>query len=283
VLRKLDLSHNDIGGGFGCACISEGLSHNSTLRILDLSWNSLKESGARSIATVIKSNVGLQELFLSSNRLREGGAREIADALAHNTALRVLNVSSNHIGEGGGRAFASALKCNMSLRSLDITWNTLSHGAEALGDALATNSTLENLDASYNCISVKGALAITGALRTNKVLRSLSIDESGSEGVLALGEALLDTPRPHRFSLKGCKLGKIVNSLGLSLPESASEWSNDEILERFRDMQMQKVVAFAMGQHHRLGAASALRHLNGDIMPMFFAELFGCGLGAMKE
>ncbi len=38
---------------------------------------------------------------------------------------------------------------------------------------------------------------------------------------------------------------------------------------------MRKLVAFAMGQHVRLGAQSHVRHLDSDIIPLVFAAFYG--------
>lgn len=77
----------------------------------------------------------LQGLHLSYNRIRDQGARALADALPWCPTLQELDLSSNQIKPGGAQTLADTLltKCP-SLQYLNLSWN-LPHnswvGAEA--------------------------------------------------------------------------------------------------------------------------------------------------------
>jgi hypothetical protein len=63
-------------------------------------------------------------LDLSSRRLSKHDARFVAEVLA-NTSLSQLSLAKNDLGADGGYSLATALASNTSLTKLDASWNGL--------------------------------------------------------------------------------------------------------------------------------------------------------------
>lgn len=95
-----------------------------------------------------------------------------------------------HTADSGALALAQGMvdPPGCTLRVLDLSNHDSSptpirsSGATALGEALASNSTLERLKLSWNAIGPAGAVALFEGLRSNTTLREL--DMSGNSGLL---------------------------------------------------------------------------------------------------
>uniref|UniRef100_A0A8C2EMV8 NACHT domain-containing protein n=1 Tax=Cyprinus carpio TaxID=7962 RepID=A0A8C2EMV8_CYPCA len=170
-LRELDLSHNNLQDSgveilciglkrshydlkkllyvcsncgvteAGCVYLSKALSLNpSHLRVLDLSWNNIGDSGVKhlcaalekvhcfgSLASVLRSNSHLRELDLGNNRPRDQGAELLSAVLQHpNCRLKTLRLDKCGMTERSCTALASALSSKTcSLTDLDLSINDL--------------------------------------------------------------------------------------------------------------------------------------------------------------
>ena len=115
-LEILNVSATNIGS----ACGRGELIFSSSLKVLNLSQNSIDSNGAAMIAKALKPCTELSELILSCNNIGFEGAMAIADNVSTN--LRVLDLSHNQIGD---HSFEIAKKLE---RYPDIKLN-LSHNA----------------------------------------------------------------------------------------------------------------------------------------------------------
>ena len=204
-LKKLDISHNDIGkykahfldfSQSKAHALGEALKKNTTLTTLNISSCSIETEFAK-IAEALKENKdsALTTLDISRNRIQAKGAIAIAKALEKNKTLTELNISWNNIGVEGAKAIAKALEINSTLTTLNISnsYNNISiDGATALADMLKTNTSLKTVDISLNNISVEGAQAIATALQKNNTLTELNIRRTNINiaGAQAIATAL---------------------------------------------------------------------------------------------
>jgi Leucine-rich repeat (LRR) protein len=154
----------------GGKALAAGLKGNQGITELNISNNSLGKnsdygddsSGVIALADVIKDMGALSVLSLKSNRLatKEGG-KALAQALANNSTLKELDVSSNvwevrgklkGDGPGFAQELAIGIKDNRALSVLSLMDNRLAtkEVGKALAEALASNSTLKELDVSSN-------------------------------------------------------------------------------------------------------------------------------------
>ena len=174
-LTHLDLSENSIGDS-GATSLTQALAVNSSLTNLNVSGNSIGDSGAVSLSQALAVNSSLTSLDLSLNIIGHCGGASLSQALAVNSSLTNLNVSGNFIGDSGAASLSQALTVNSSLTSLDLRANSIGNsGAASLSQALAVNSSLTNLDLSLNSIRDSGALSFCQALAVNSSLTNLNL------------------------------------------------------------------------------------------------------------
>ena len=99
-------------GERGALEIAEKLKYNSTLRLLNMTEDSIGERGAQAMeynATRTVLNMG------------EMGAQEMAEMLLHNKTLKSLRMYSHTIGVEGAMALVNSLAKNHHLRELHIS------------------------------------------------------------------------------------------------------------------------------------------------------------------
>jgi Leucine Rich repeat len=88
---------------------------NSSLTLLSLGTNDIRDTGAFAVAEALKVNSSLTCLSLENNCIHDEGAFEIADALKENLSLTSLHLHCNVIGCNGALALAKELRFHPSL------------------------------------------------------------------------------------------------------------------------------------------------------------------------
>ena len=155
LLSKLDLSANSIGNS-GLRTLCEALSTNTSLKYLNLSdcnlsdcSLSLDDHGA--IPRLLNTNSTLEYLNLSYSVIRNTELKNIFKALSTNTSLRILNVStcSLTISNNNGAALYELFTKNNSLEHLVLSGNTVTN-CRHIAAGLAVNKTLRTLNLT-NC------------------------------------------------------------------------------------------------------------------------------------
>ncbi|GMF58392.1 unnamed protein product [Phytophthora fragariaefolia] len=143
-LKRVNLSHNSIGERGGILLGSMLTQPTCNVRALDISWNSIRRSGAVALGIAMRTNSSLRSLQMSMNRCGDGGGEQLAAALACNTTLTQLDLSHNALTGASAVAFGFFLRQNHSLQSLIMKDNSLGEvGARALLRAIALGSRCE--------------------------------------------------------------------------------------------------------------------------------------------
>ncbi|KAJ3367784.1 Leucine-rich repeat-containing protein 45 [Kappamyces sp. JEL0680] len=123
-LTYLDLRGNSIRSD-GAIALGQMLKVNNKLESLFLEWNCLGiwDNGIRAISEALSINETLRVLDLRNNKVGPESTQTMAHALKYNTSLRKLDMRWNSCGLLGGRAFADLLQCNRTMVDLELAGN----------------------------------------------------------------------------------------------------------------------------------------------------------------
>ncbi|KAF1981160.1 leucine rich repeat protein-like protein [Aulographum hederae CBS 113979] len=190
----LDISRNRLEVGFDdvVGLIRDHLTPSHiTLKFLEIQ----DEQHFRRLVSAFSENTSTTHLDLSKSSLPGEASESTFDALerllVQNTTLQTLDISgedskleSLQLGPGLHRALLG-LKKNTSLRSLFVRHQKLGHqGADALAEALRSNSTLEELHCGQNEIPLSSFTNLVDAIEGNTTLLSFpTMDESRDETI----------------------------------------------------------------------------------------------------
>lgn len=152
-ITELDMSHNKLGGVgeksintlqlSGGAAIAKALTHNETLKHLDLSWNKLGISSAHHLGNSLFINRQLMTLNLAYNCIKDDGAEAIGSALISNASITHLDISSNSIRSVGAIVIGVSLRYNKSIKYLNISRNSI---GEAGGWAMVQSLNYQSIE-----------------------------------------------------------------------------------------------------------------------------------------
>ncbi|KAF9940120.1 hypothetical protein BGZ67_008299 [Mortierella alpina] len=208
VIRHMNIGSNSLGTE-GITHIAEAVRFNRTLTSLSLDMNEMGSKGASAVATALVSNRHLTHLYMPHNSIGDKGLADICESLKRNKYLISLDLELNHIGVGqsatGMQALGNVLKINTSLREINLSFNLFSAEAiKGFADGMSKNSTLESVIFSNCCLTSEAAIALAKALTSATGLQNLGLTnnpEIGVDGYWALASHLV-----KNRSLKGIQL-----------------------------------------------------------------------------
>eukprot|EP00935_MAST-01C_sp_MAST-1C-sp1_P000641 g641.t1 len=192
VLKELDLSKNaweyyrydDVhadGPGFAKE-LAVGLSTNGALVSANLLNNDIGIEQARNLATVLKEHATLkslcgnkgdeEELKMSGKGMGADGAIMLAPEIVANGALEKLLMGANGFkGAEAGKALGDAIATNTVLKELDISGGLLTSQqcdvefVKEFSVGLGANGALTSLNLASNCLEAEGARHFAEAIK----------------------------------------------------------------------------------------------------------------------
>ncbi|KTF86823.1 hypothetical protein cypCar_00044688 [Cyprinus carpio] len=186
----------------GCVSLSKALSLNpSHLRVLDLSWNNIGDSGVKHLCAALeKVHCALETLKLSTCIIKTEGFGSLASVLRSNSHLRELDLGNNRPGDQGAELLSAVLQhpnCRLKTLRLDKCGMT-ERSCTALASALSSKTcSLTDLDLSINDLQDSGVKKLSAGLQNpHCTLEKLRLSNCNvtHEGVTALTEALKSNP-----------------------------------------------------------------------------------------
>lgn len=144
-----------------------------------------------------RSCISLQALCLCGNRIGDRGAYWISQALLFSTnSVKELDLSSNEITNQGVICLAEMMgRCNLTTFILNGNQASIK-GAMALSKAMKKNSGLAVLGLCGNDIQDEGAIPISHVAKTHPSLKALLLEENriGERGLMAVADAYRNNP-----------------------------------------------------------------------------------------
>jgi Ran GTPase-activating protein (RanGAP) involved in mRNA processing and transport len=185
-LSVIKLSYNDLRDA-GARVIAEAISANGThhvsLSSLDLGFNCIGDEGCQALAVnAVAGNYTLETLYLSGNRIREKGTLSIAGAILHGSALTNLYLTANAIGTNGLKALAG------SIAQVDAKTRVVQQSHQGSGQSRS----IQKLFVDNTGFDEAGFVSIPGMLLTNTTITSLCLSSNkiNDQGMTLLAQAL---------------------------------------------------------------------------------------------
>ena len=175
-LVRLHLSNNIVVGN-GMLVIIKVLKHITSFRLICLGNNNISTEVAHELAFTIQANKHLEELHLYNANLKSS-AIVILQSLHNISTLRILNINDNNIPPEAGEALASVILHNTKLQELHLRNNNLGEEVVKVAQALQHISSLRKLNISKIAISEKVSSEIALAIKSNKYLEELWLQDN---------------------------------------------------------------------------------------------------------
>ena len=226
-LQDLDLSHNNIGSEGATVVFKKTssmnlcsfnisynnitddvdgvkafLSRNKNLEKLDFSHNNLQAAGAIKVCKI--NLLKLTSFNISHNCITTEAAADIGNFLFHNTKLQMLDLSGNELTVSGYKNIFKNLHNMCALSSLKVSHGTVvNEAADELVTVLLHNTLLQELDLSYNFLSISNCAKIFKGMENISNLEVINVSHNmiTDEAVDALTHILLCNVRLKELNL----------------------------------------------------------------------------------
>ena len=180
----------------------------------------------------------IEDLRLCQSDVDDEECAEFMQALHVNKSLKRLDLSHNLIGDReeettvfpnfitGGRAIARMLAVNTTLIELNLSWNKIrKNSALVLVKCLAHNDTLTSLNLSSNNMGDLAVQHLANSLRTNNSMVFLDISFNGvmPKGAIVMAHALEENQAMLDCSLEGNCIGEMGGKALLRAMRQAAE------------------------------------------------------------
>ncbi|CAF4563969.1 unnamed protein product [Rotaria socialis] len=149
------------------------------LKIISLESNAIGDNGARDLALALRNNKTLTTLDLARNKIGILGAEYFFESLQSSPVKVSLEENRDfcHLVEPVSRIKNDQSLTKFSLNKIHLKAVT----AKYIADALQKNTTIKELDLSYNCIGTKEIIHFANILRENTTLKTLHLGANHSD------------------------------------------------------------------------------------------------------
>jgi len=179
-LTQLTITNNKLNKIFNNSILT-GIKLIKTLVYLNLSNNNFNENNIKELFEYIKQNTTLKILILNKNNLLPSYGYYLADAFKKNTTIEVFHLSQNNLTQNGLDSFLNILAHdNTTLKELDISYNNfVFNDFKILSNFLNMNPSLKNLDISGNKFDPPSSNIIGVTLNKVENLEKLKLNACG--------------------------------------------------------------------------------------------------------
>ena len=143
--------------------LCETVTHIHSLTHLDISFNDMDESSKTILEYLKNPNCNLKVLIMEHSDIDDFECGDLMDALKVNKSLQSLDLKDNLLGEK---------------EQLNVVFPDFDTGGEVIGRMIAINTTLTELDISWNSIRGDSAMELAECLGENNVLKRLILSHN---------------------------------------------------------------------------------------------------------
>lgn len=200
------------------------LVHMPSLTYLDLSFNDMDDSSVSIQEFIRAPTCFLETLLINGSDVDDYECCNLCEAMIENKSIKVLGLANNLIGNEefkrvtkpdlwlGGNGISKMLENNSTLEELDLTYNQIrDDSAVAIGKSLRTNKSLKKLKLAYNSFGNLGTQWLGHSLKFNKCLEDVDLTSNvlGPRSVCVLANSLAFNASIHRLVLNDNVLGRV--------------------------------------------------------------------------
>lgn len=131
---------------------------------------------------------GLQVLIFWNNQITRHSSKSFSDLLAKTNSLEILNVGRNVLSNEFLTNIKQSLKTNTSVTNLGLQGAHLTcPGVKSLSEVIefGGNSTMQRIDLRDNNIDLTGLTALDEAMKSNKTVTQIDLDETPSKIIVS--------------------------------------------------------------------------------------------------
>ena len=159
--------------------------NTNSLQRISLDANAISDEMGEELIHALQGHVNLEELTLGDNEIGARGCGALMAMLSSSTTrMKVLNLDNNAIDDAGMASLTDALTKNTTLTDLNLSFNgrISETGWQTFSCCLKSpNSALKKLDLSSTNITDVGANALGNALMNNSTLKVLILYDLSSD------------------------------------------------------------------------------------------------------
>lgn len=184
-LHSLVIQRETLSSG-NCKLLLHGLSSNTSIKRLALTFCKFDEEGCRDFAEILAQNSALQTLDLGACYLTDRQLATILFALGGHPSLKKFILTLNSCHKLASQTLGKLLEGDHipNLEDLNLSHQKTDSGSisiEPLAIALRANSSLKILDLSRNNVDDNGFRELSNALEHNMSLRVLNLSSNDIE------------------------------------------------------------------------------------------------------
>jgi Ran GTPase-activating protein (RanGAP) involved in mRNA processing and transport len=156
------------------SCLVNASSVSNTLKVLDVSFNTLNNNALRTLSQLVCRLTGLEILSCDGIQMKAENLRFIAQAARRHPCFSRISLSFCGLEDAAATQILTIFKANRNISHVDLSSNKFSpEGFSELFDGLkgGIGSNLIKLEISFNNIGDLGVLALTQAINLGHLSR----------------------------------------------------------------------------------------------------------------
>ena len=182
-----------------------------SMRVFDISNNSIDSQMATEIATMLSFTSNIMEFIACDNNLSAESIIRIAKALQNVSTLTIFHIACKSVGEKAADDIATVLSNNTQLQVVNLNSNSFKTvGMIKIAKALQNISTLKAFRIDSNNVGEEAADDIATVLSNNTQLQVVNLNSNSFKtvGMIKIAKALQNISTLTEFSIYNNNVGK---------------------------------------------------------------------------